>query len=65
VTLEDTSINNYFPNRILVVQELYYIYKLLARCWWLTPVILETQEAEIRRIAVQSQSRQIVCETSS
>jgi hypothetical protein len=23
---------------------------LLARCWWLTPVILATQEAEIRRI---------------
>jgi hypothetical protein len=27
---------------------------------WLTPIILGTQEAEIRRIAVQSQSRQIV-----
>jgi hypothetical protein len=26
---------------------------------WLTPVILATQEAEIRRITVQSQSRQI------
>jgi hypothetical protein len=25
------------------------------RCWWLTPVILVTQEAEIRRITVQSQ----------
>jgi hypothetical protein len=23
------------------------------RCWWLTPVILATQDAEIRRIAVQ------------
>jgi hypothetical protein len=23
--------------------------------WWLTPVILDTQEAEIRRIKVQSQ----------
>jgi hypothetical protein len=31
-----------------------------ARHQWLTPVILATQEAEIRRIAVQSQSRQIV-----
>jgi hypothetical protein len=25
---------------------------LLARHWWLTPVILDTQEAEIRRISV-------------
>jgi hypothetical protein len=31
----------------------------------LTPVVLASQEAEIRRIAVQSQSRQIVCETLS
>jgi hypothetical protein len=31
---------------------------------WLTPVILGTQEAEIR-IAVQSQPRQTVCETLS
>jgi hypothetical protein len=23
-----------------------------ARCWWLTPVILATQEAEIRKITV-------------
>jgi hypothetical protein len=27
---------------------------------WLTPVILATQEAEIRRIAIQSQPRQIM-----
>jgi hypothetical protein len=34
-------------------------------CWWLTPVILATQEAEIRRIMVRSQPRQIVHETLS
>jgi hypothetical protein len=33
---------------------------LLARHWWLTPVILPTEEAEIRRMMVQSQPRQIV-----
>jgi hypothetical protein len=32
---------------------------------WLTPVILATQEAEIRRITVPSQPAQIVCETLS
>jgi hypothetical protein len=36
-----------------------------ARCWWLMPVILATQEAEIRKIVVGSQPRQIVCETLS
>jgi hypothetical protein len=30
---------------------------------WLIPVILATQEAEIRRIAVQRLLEQIVCET--
>jgi hypothetical protein len=33
---------------------------LLARYWWLMPVILATWKAEIRRIAVQDQSGQIV-----
>jgi hypothetical protein len=37
----------------------------LAGGQWLTPVILATQEAVIRRIVVQSQPRQIVCETLS
>jgi hypothetical protein len=32
---------------------------------WLKTIILATQEAEIRRSAVQSQSRQIACKTLS
>jgi hypothetical protein len=32
---------------------------LTARSWWLTPVILATQDVEIRGIRVQSQPRQI------
>jgi hypothetical protein len=32
---------------------------------WPTPVTLATQEAEIRRITVQSQPWQIVCKTLS
>jgi hypothetical protein len=32
----------------------------LARCRWLKPVILATQETKIRRVAVQSQPGQIV-----
>jgi hypothetical protein len=37
----------------------------IARHWWLTPVILATQEAVIRRIAVRSQPMQVVHETLS
>jgi hypothetical protein len=37
----------------------------LARHQWLTPVILATQEAEIRKVTAQSQPRQIVQETLS
>jgi hypothetical protein len=36
-----------------------------AGCWWLTLVILAIQEAEIRRIMVQSQPGQIVHKTLS
>jgi hypothetical protein len=41
------------------------ISKNWTRCQWLTPVILATQEAEIRRFAVGSQPMQVVCETPS
>jgi hypothetical protein len=40
-------------------------YTMQARCLWLTPVILATQGAEIRRITVRSQPGQIVHETLS
>jgi hypothetical protein len=36
-----------------------------ARHQWLTPIILNTQEAEIRRIMVGSQCEQIVLKTLS
>jgi uncharacterized membrane protein len=43
---------------------LHYDFKLkifsIAELWWIMPVILATQEAEIRRIEVRSQSGQIV-----
>jgi hypothetical protein len=35
--------------------------KHLPRSQWLTPIILDTQEAEVRRISVQSQPGHIVC----
>jgi hypothetical protein len=36
----------------------------LTRCQWLMPIILATQEAEIRRITVPIQPRQIVLQDS-
>jgi hypothetical protein len=41
------------------------IEELFTRSWWLTPVILAIQEAEIRRIMVQSQPGQMVHKTLS
>jgi hypothetical protein len=37
--------------------------KCTARCWWLMLIILATWEAEIRKIILPSQPRQIVHET--
>jgi hypothetical protein len=42
-----------------------FYFKIIARLWWLTPVILSAQEAEIRKIMVQSQTRQTICEALS
>jgi hypothetical protein len=41
------------------------IYKEEARSWWLMPVSLATQEAEIRRITIRSQPGKIVQEILS
>jgi hypothetical protein len=41
------------------------IKSILAGGQWITPVILATQETEIRRILFQSQLRQIVCKPLS
>jgi hypothetical protein len=47
--------------------EYYYSVKkrTITRNWWLMPVTLATQEAEIRRISAQGQLEQIVQETLS
>jgi hypothetical protein len=52
---------------VTAVQRKYFSHKkkVLAGHRQLTPVILATQEAEIRRIAVQSQPGQTVCKTLS
>jgi hypothetical protein len=40
----------------------YYLF-IFARCQWLMPGILATWEAQIGRISLPGQPRQIVCET--
>jgi hypothetical protein len=40
--------------------KIYMKSKNLVGCWWFTPIILATQEAEIRKIVVRSQPGQIV-----
>jgi hypothetical protein len=50
----------HLENSLLVLRKL-----IEARHWWFMPVILATQEAEIRRITIRSQLRQIVLKTLS
>jgi hypothetical protein len=38
---------------------------MVAKCWWLMPIIIATQEAEIRKITVRSQLGPIVCKPLS
>jgi hypothetical protein len=45
------------------VKKITYKDHILARHQWLTPVILATQEAEIRRIVIQNQLKEVVCKT--
>jgi hypothetical protein len=46
--------------KMTILQKVLYS---LARHRWLIPIILSTQEAEIKRIVVQSQPGQTVCVT--
>jgi hypothetical protein len=50
---------------LLLLQWLFIIIINTSGCWWLRPVFLATQEAEIRSIRVQSQPRQIFQENLS
>jgi hypothetical protein len=60
----------YASLRITMWRNTYFVVGILLKCFiagcqWLTSVILGTQKAEIKRIMVQSQPRQIVFETLS
>jgi hypothetical protein len=68
MTLSPKFFSIYFP-KTKGIDCILLIYLLksgnLAGCWWLIPVILATWEAEIRRIMVRGQPRQIVLKTLS
>jgi hypothetical protein len=62
---EASKPHNPYPQEILQDWAKIHLGIFAVGHWWLTPVILATQEAEVRRIEVRSQPRQIVCETLS
>jgi hypothetical protein len=55
VVLQFLHLDVQFPQIVNVVENVEF-----ARCHWLMPVILATQEAQIRRIVVQIQLGRIV-----
>jgi hypothetical protein len=62
----DNSIIKYFFRRLtFMVNWSSVTVSKLARHKWLMPIILVTWKAEIRRITVQGQPRQLVFETTS
>jgi hypothetical protein len=68
VPSQSTDIYLFFLVRVSkfqVFKGLRYKTQHFARRQWLTPIILATQEADIRSITVQSQPEQIVCENLS
>jgi hypothetical protein len=64
-TTEKTGILNLLKKRPGLKKEYQFKNRILVRCFCLTPVILVIWEAEIGRIMVQGQPRQIVSLTLS
>jgi hypothetical protein len=60
-----TDLNHSAQPYLLMLPHWWLSFNTQAGHRWLTPIILDTQEAEIKRIKVQSQPRQIVCEILS